>query len=188
MSLPVSPFPLQVATPRTSVPRALALAKAPGLSSTRSEAPSAGLSAHSGLVRTSLRCPTLPAPAVSVPTVIRTTCCFTARAPSSPPRPSAPRSSGSPIVLTRAGAGGETAHPPRARAPETSCSALPIRRDACSAVPCRATEQAINIKADPRLVSLESLFPGRGRGGELVTRAGGQQVEGGWEVFCSCSL
>lgn len=58
--------PPQVATPRTSVPRALASGKAPGRSSTRSEAPGAGLSARSGLVHTNLHCPTLPAPAVSI--------------------------------------------------------------------------------------------------------------------------
>lgn len=161
-ALLISSFPLQVATPRTSVLRALALGKAPGLSSTRSEAPRAGLPAHSGLVHTSLCCLILPAPAVSIPPIIHNHLLLHCASPFLPALTQRtpklweshhPHQCG----CRRGHSSPATRH--KARAPETSCSALPIRRDACSAVPCRATEQAINIKANPRLASLESLFP-----------------------------
>lgn len=165
--------PPQVATPRTSVLRALASGKVPGRSSTRSEAPGAGLSARSGLVHTNLRCPTLPAPAVSI--IIDNHPLLHSTSPFLPALTQRTPKRRSPSIVPTGSCWcgcrrGDSSHPPAARPVRPKRSAAPrrpSRRDARSAAPCRVTEQAINIKADPCLASPESLFPVWGRGGAL---------------------
>lgn len=125
--------PLQVATPRTLVPRASALGKVPAHSSTRSEAPGAGLSARSGLVQTSLCCPTLPAPAVSILTIINNHPLLHSTSPFLPALTQRTlklwESQHHPhrVLLVRVPAGRQLT-PTRSKAyvPEMFCSALPI--------------------------------------------------------------
>jgi len=125
--------PLQVATPRTSVPRALASGKAPGRSSTRSEGPGARLSARSGLVQTSPCCPPLPAPAASILTAVsnhpllRSTSPFLPALTQRTPKLWVSQHHPHRVLLARVLAGRQLA-PTRseAPAPATFCSALPI--------------------------------------------------------------
>lgn len=158
--------PLQVATPRTSVPRALALGKAPGRSSTHSEAPGARLSARSGLVHTTcLCCLTLPAPALSILTInshplLHSTSPFLPALTQRTPK--VWESQHRPHQSCWCGCRqGDNSYPPAVGPvrPKRSAQRCPSCQDVCSAVPCRVTEQAINIKADPHLALPESLFP-----------------------------